>query len=155
MYNCCRRMNVERIIQTNQEIPLKTRTIIHFMLIDRKIHETIAHALSPFKVSLQQFNVLRILRGQRGKPANLSTINERMVTKKSNTTRLVDKLLLKGYVDRKICPSNRRKIEITITARGEAKLEEMDRAMQNAENEILHDLSDENLEQLNLLFDKF
>ena len=48
----------------------------------------------------QQFNVLRILRGQKGKPANLSTLNERMVSKMSNTTRLVDKLMNKGY-DRK------------------------------------------------------
>jgi len=125
------------------------------MLIDHKINETIAHALKPYEVSVQQFNVLRILRGQKGKPANLSTINERMVTKRSNTTRLVDKLLLKGYVDRKICPSNRRKIEITITDHGMARLEEMDRAMQKAEDEVLRNLSDENLEQLNVLFDKF
>ncbi|MDT7827833.1 MarR family transcriptional regulator [Pricia sp. S334] len=148
-------MNVEKVIKTDRKIPLKRRTIIHLMLIDHKINETIAHALKPFEVSVQQFNVLRILRGQKGKPANLSTINERMVTKRSNTTRLVDKLLLKGYVDRKICPSNRRKIEITITDHGMARLEKMDRAMQKAEDEVLMNLSDENLEQLNVLFDKF
>ena len=71
--------------------------------------KSLAGALKPFEVSIQQFNVLRILRGRKGVPANLSTLNERMVTKMSNTTRLVDKLLAKGYVDRVVCESNRRK----------------------------------------------
>ena len=70
-------MNVEEIISTKSEIPLERRTIIHFMLVNNVINETIANALKPFDVSLQQFNVLRILRGQKGKPANLSTLNDR------------------------------------------------------------------------------
>jgi DNA-binding MarR family transcriptional regulator len=125
------------------------------MLVNQKINQTISNVLKPFEVSLQQFNVLRILRGQNGTPANLSTLNERMVTKMSNTTRLVDKLLLKGYVNRKTCPSNRRKIEITITEDGKAELADMDRAMKTAEEKILENLSEKELEQLNDLFDKF
>lgn len=148
-------MNVEKIIKTDKEIPLKSRTIIHFMLVDAKISETISTAFKPYDVSLQQFNVLRILRGQNGKPANLSTLNERMVTKMSNTTRLVDKLLLKGYVERRTCPSNRRKIEIMITAQGIDSLQKMDKAMEGAEARILENLTHKELEQLNFLFDKF
>ncbi len=148
-------MNVEEIIKTDKKIPLKSRTIIHFMLVDYKINETISNALKPFEVSLQQFNVLRILRGRNGTPANLSTLNQRMVTKMSNTTRLVDKLLLRGFVNRKTCPSNRRKIEITITDQGMAELEKMDRAMNDAEDQILGNLSEKELEQLNFLLDKF
>ncbi len=148
-------MNVEKIIKTEKEIPLKSRTIIHFMLVDAKINETISTMLKPYEVSLQQFNVLRILRGQNGKPANLSTLNERMVTKMSNTTRLVDKLLSKGYLQRRTCPSNRRKIEITITEQGKGQLGKMDRAMKDAEDKILANLSQKELEQLNILFDKF
>ncbi len=125
------------------------------MLVDYKIHDIISTALKPYEVSLQQFNVLRILRGQNGKPANLSTLNERMVTKMSNTTRLVDKLLLKDYVSRRTCPSNRRKIEITITKDGIGHLEKMDKAMKEAEDKILKNLSHKELEQLNVLFDKF
>lgn len=148
-------MDVEKVIKTDKKIPLKSRTIIHFMLVTTKINETITNTFKPYGVSLQQFNVLRILRGQNGKPANLSTLNERMVTKMSNTTRLVDKLLSKGYVHRKICPSNRRKIEITLTDEGMAKLAEMDKTMRAAEEEILAGFSDKELEQLNNLFDKF
>lgn len=148
-------MNVEKIIKTDKEIPLKSRTIIHFMLVNNKINEAIADVLKPLEVSLQQFNVLRILRGQNGKPANLSTLNERMVTKMSNTTRLVDKLILKGFVDRITCPSNRRKVEINITPEGKKVLKRMDIAMNKAEKSILENLSEKELEQLNKLFNKF
>ncbi|NNE76908.1 MAG: MarR family transcriptional regulator [Pricia sp.] len=147
-------MNVEEIIKTEKKIPLTSRTIIHFMLVNNAINETISAALKPFDVSVQQFNVLRILRGQKGKPANLSTVNERMVTKMSNTTRLVDKLILKGLVNRIVCPSNRRKVEISLTTEGERLLVKMDTAMQKAETEILKDLSIKELEQLNELFNK-
>jgi len=147
-------MNVEEVIKTEKKIPLKSRTIIHFMLVNNKINESIATVLKPFDVSVQQFNVLRILRGQNGKPANLSTLNDRMVTKMSNTTRLVDKLLAKGYVNRAICPSNRRKVEIKMTELGGKTLKKMDEAMIKAENAILAELSAKELEQLNALFNK-
>ncbi|WP_425237946.1 MarR family winged helix-turn-helix transcriptional regulator [Ulvibacterium sp.] len=148
-------MNVEEIIKTDRSIALNSRTIIHFMLVNNKINEEISMALKPYDVSLQQFNVLRILRGQKGKPANLSTLNERMVTKMSNTTRLVDKLLSKGYANRKTCRSNRRKVEITITKKGEEELKKMDLAMNKAERKILQNFNQRELEQLNTLFNKF
>ena len=148
-------MNVEQIIKTKKKIPLRSRSIIHLILVNSMISETMSASLKPFGVSQQQFNVLRILRGQLGKPANLSTLNDRMVTKMSNTTRLVDKLLTKGFVQRCICPSNRRKIEITITAKGLDTLKEMDKAVKSAETKILKNLSKTELEQLNLLLDKF
>jgi len=148
-------MNVEQIIKTEKKIPLESRTIIHFMLVNNKINEGISSVLKPYDVSLQQFNVLRILRGQNGKPANLSTLNERMVTKMSNTTRLVDKLILKGFVDRIVCPSNRRKVEINITSEGKKVLKKMDAVMKVAEKNILNNISKKELEQLNSLFNKF
>lgn len=148
-------MNVEEILKTDKKLPLERRTIIHLSLVHNKISETVNSALRPFGVSIQQFNVLRILRGQEGRPANLSTLNERMVTKMSNTTRLVDKLILKGYVDRKVCPSNRRKVEIRITEKGERILLQMDEAMEGAEKEILAKLGPDDLKKLNTLLDKF
>ena len=148
-------MNVEKIIKTKKEIPLRPRTLIHMQLIVNSVSEKIAMVLKPFDVSTQQFNVLRILRGQNGKPANLSTISERMVSKMSNTTRLVDKLLAKEYVERKICPENRRKVEISITTKGIEALEHMDAAMLQAENELTANLTDQELIKLNQILDKF
>ena len=148
-------MNVEQIIKTKKKIPLRPRTLIHMQLIVNSVSEKITTVLKPFDVSTQQFNVLRILRGQNGKPANLSTISERMVSKMSNTTRLVDKLLAKAYVERKVCPENRRKVEISITAKGIEALEKMDAAMLRAENELTANITDEELIKLNQLLDKF
>lgn len=148
-------MNVEKTLKTDKQIPLGSKSIIHLILTSNKITEEMAHTLKPFDVSGQQFNVLRILRGQNGKPANLCTLNERMITKMSNTTRLVDKLLLKGYVHRVVCPINRRKIEITITPEGSIALEQMDKAVNDLEKSILKGFTQKELETLNGLLDKF
>ena len=146
-------MNVEARIKTDQPLPLQRRTIIHLMLINNHINDLMAQALKPFDVSLQQFNVLRILRGQKGKPANLSTLNERMVSRMSNTTRLVDKLIAKGLVQRNTCPENRRKVEIRLTDKGMDSLKDMDSAVEIAENELLGSFSSDQLKKLNALLD--
>ena len=148
-------MNVEAVIKTEKQIPIKSRTIIHMILVYNKINEQLTKALKPYEMSIQQFNVLRILRGRKGKPANLSTLNERMVTKMSNTTRLVDKLLIKGLVDRIVCESNRRKVEITLTPKGENILLKMDQLIKKTENELVKDFTREELENLNSLLNKF
>ncbi|MEO0506173.1 MAG: MarR family transcriptional regulator [Bacteroidota bacterium] len=148
-------MNVEEVIKTTKKIPLHKRSLIHITLVHHKVAESIVAVLKPFEVSVQQFNVLRILRGQNGKPANLSTLNERMVTKMSNTTRLVDKLLLKGYVHRSICAENRRKVEISITDLGLEVLSEMDKVMDKAERNAVSNLTTKELQTLNELLDKF
>lgn len=148
-------MNVEERIKTDKKLPLKSKTLIHLSLVEAKVNEVFSHQLKPFGVSLQQFNVLRILRGQKGKPANLSTLNERMVTKMSNTTRLVDKLIQKKYVDRVICKSNRRKVEISITPEGEEALNKIDQVMAKTEEQLLKDFTNNDLKTLNELLDKF
>ena len=144
-------MNVEEIIKTSVSLPPERRTIIHLFLVYNHMNEALTSALKPFGISLQQFNVLRILRGQKGNPANLSTLNERMIHKMSNTSRLVDKLLAREYVLRKTCPSNRRKVEISLTEKGQTALEEMDRAIDSVESKLMEDLSPSELEHLNML----
>lgn len=148
-------MNVEEIIKTERELPLVRRTIIHLLLVQNMINEQMASALKPFGVSIQQFNVLRILRGQAKKPANLNTLNDRMVSKMSNTSRLVDKLILKGYVARAICETNRRKIEITITKSGREVLSEMDAIISQKEKDLTSGFTHNELQELNNLLDKF
>ena len=146
-------MNVEDRIKTDQPLPLQRRTIIHLMLVNIQIGDQMAQALKPFEVSLQQFNVLRILRGQKGKPANLSTLNDRMVSRMSNTTRLVDKLIAKGLVQRNTCPENRRKVEIRLTEKGMESLSAMDRAVDAAEKKLMGSFTEAQLRQLNDLLD--
>ena len=64
-------------------------------------------------------------------------------------------MILKGFVDRITCPSNRRKVEINITSEGNKVLNKMDIAMNKAEKSVLKNISDKELEQLNILFNKF
>ncbi len=146
-------MNIETITQT-AFMPLPRKTVINMMYTSNLISETITDALKPFQLSLQQFNVLRILRGQKGNPANLSTIQERMIHKMSNTTRLVDKLINKKLVKREICEENRRKVEITITKNGLDLLKKLDVIIDNTEEKIIQHLNKKETLALNNLLEK-
>jgi DNA-binding MarR family transcriptional regulator len=94
------------------------------------------------------------LRGQNGNPAQLSTLQERMIDRNSNTTRLVDKLIDKGWMRRNICKDNRRKIEMFITDDGLHILKQLDPIIENNNNTILSNLSNSELEHLNTILDK-
>lgn len=147
-------MNIEDIIKTENQLPASRRLIISLFSTTSWANERISEVLKPFEISLPQFNVLRILRGQKGKPANLSTIQDRMVNKMSNTTRLVDKLITKNLVERIICEKNRRKVEITITSEGLNFLKKLDVVMDEIESEITQNLNDSEIQQLTQLLNK-
>ena len=142
-------MEIEDVIKTTKPMPLNTKTVINIMYRARLVEESVHRILKPYELSIQQYNVLRILRGQNGKPANLSTVTERMVDPNSNTTRLIDKLLSKGLVQREICKSNRRKVELFITPKGLNLLNILDPITEKNNAEILSQLDSADLEQLN------
>ena len=77
-------------------------------------------------ITSQQYNVLRILRGQQQTPIKVSDITERMLDRNSNTSRLVDKLLAKNLAKRTSCPSDRRAVDVVITEEGLKLLTELD-----------------------------
>ncbi|MDB5263655.1 MAG: hypothetical protein JWQ14_2938 [Adhaeribacter sp.] len=94
------------------------RMIVNIMFTGNWVQKNVSSQLRPFGISLQQHNVLRILRGQYPNPSTLGMIQERMMDRMSNSTRLVDKLLDKKLVDRGQCQDNRRKVDIVITPKG-------------------------------------
>lgn len=147
-------MKVEEILKTQKPLPEKKKLVINLMLTSNFASSKISDAMKPFDISVPQFNVLRILRGQQGKPANLSTVQDRMVNQMSNTTRLVDKLLEKQLVERSVCEENRRKIEIIITEKGLDLLKEIDPVIETTELEIANNLSSEEIQHLNELLEK-
>lgn len=148
-------MKIEDIIKSNSPIALEKKTLLNIMYSQNVIGEKFNDVLKPFDLSVEQFNVLRILRGKNGKSTNMCDIQERMIAKTSNTTRLVDKLLLKDFVTREICPNNRRKMEITITQKGLDVLKELDPLVINHENSFTKNLTASELETLNELLEKF
>lgn len=110
--------------------------------------------LKPYDISSQQFNVLRILRGQHGKPLNLFTIQERMLNRMSNATRLVEKLRLKGLVTRELCEQNRRKVEIAITKKGIELLDSLDPLMKQLEEDTFKSLTEAEAQHLSDILDR-
>ncbi|MBA6154010.1 MarR family transcriptional regulator [Gelidibacter gilvus] len=145
---------LEDILLTTSEIPLEKKTVLNISYTANVIRDGILNSLKPFDISIEQFNVLRILRGQKGKATNLQDIQRRMVSKMSNTTRLVDKLISKGYVERFICEKNRRKVEIFITAHGLNFLEEIDPLVAETEANMTSPLTQDELKTLNNLLTK-
>ncbi|MAR66996.1 MAG: MarR family transcriptional regulator [Crocinitomicaceae bacterium] len=137
-----------------ENLDLAKNTVVGILKAGCKAEEFLGNTLKPFKISLQQFNVLRILRGRKGIPANLQTVQKRMIHKMSNTTRLIDKLIDKKLVKRKICKDNRRKIEIFITQEGLDLLSKLDALIQKTEAEILVPLSLEEQKNLRHLINK-
>ena len=148
-------MKIEDIIKTTAILNNSNRIILNVMYTENVINEKFNEVLKPYELSGEQYNVLRILRGQKGNPANMSVIQERMIAKTSNTTRLVDKLLLKELVTRKVCPENRRKIEVLITQKGLDVLHELDPKVTEHGNYFSKNLDEAELEQLNTLLEKY
>ncbi|GAA4318229.1 MarR family transcriptional regulator [Pontixanthobacter gangjinensis] len=142
-------MKIEELLKTENEMSEAKKLVLNLIVTANHITEKLAEAFKPFGISSQQFNVLRILRGQKGKPANLSTLQERMVTKMSNTTRLVDKLVDKDLCERIVCPSNRRKVEIRITGEGLRLLEELDPIIEEIENSFARKINEKEVLSLN------
>jgi len=104
-------------------------------------------------ITPQQYNVLRILRGQQGNPIKVSDITERMLDKSSNTSRLVDKLLAKNLAKRTSCESDRRAVDVVITEEGLELLKVLDPFIEDWENRF-NIISEAEAEQISALLDK-
>jgi DNA-binding MarR family transcriptional regulator len=90
--------------------------------------------LKPYGLSTEQYNILRILRGQKKTPASINLITERMIDKSSNVSRLVDKLLLKGYIEKRQNKTDKRQAEIIISDKGLETLIVLDEIVGGSEN---------------------
>lgn len=148
-------MKIEEEIKSTIPLDNSKKIILNVLYTQNVITDRFNEILKPYELSGEQYNVLRILRGQKGNPANMFVIQERMLAKTSNTTRLVDKLLLKKLVTRNVCPENRRKIEVLITPKGLDVLTELDPKVIEHEQFFSKNLNPKELEQLNILLEKY
>ncbi|CAM3428627.1 MarR family winged helix-turn-helix transcriptional regulator [Aquirufa ecclesiirivi] len=108
--------------------------------------------LKPYDLSMQQYNVLRILRGQNGKPMTVLAIIERMLDRTSNASRLVDKLVEKKWVLRRECPNDRRAVDVLILPEGLALLQQLDEVQHQWSKRFSH-MKQHDLVKLNELLD--
>jgi len=148
-------MRLESILQTNSPILIEKKLYLNLLVTQNQVSELFLEVLKRYDLSAEQYNVLRILRGQKNKPATMGLIQERMIAKASNTTRLVDKLIAKELVIRNKCSINKRIMEVLITEKGTELLTQIDPKITEIEQQLANRLTIDEQEKLNYLLEKY
>ncbi|WKN29824.1 MarR family transcriptional regulator [Porifericola rhodea] len=145
-------MKLEEEIKQKKFASEHHKVIVNLMYTGNWVYSINKSFLKQYNLSPEQYNVLRILRGQYPNPSSVMLLNERMLDKMSNVSRIVEKLRLKHLLTRKECPADRRQVDITITEEGLKLLEKIDVSEFN--EHAAKNLSEEEAAQLNHLLDK-
>jgi DNA-binding MarR family transcriptional regulator len=146
-------MGIEKDIHQNTFTNVKQKAIVNLLFTYGWTIERLKNFLAAEDITHQQFNILRILRGANSQPLSTLQIRERMLDKASDTSRIVDRLILKELVQKDTCPKDKRLVDVTITAKGLKLLEKLD-ARSSAMDEVMNSLTNEEAGQLSDLLDK-
>ena len=130
------------------------RASVSLMSTADLIRRTVALVMEPMGITVQQYNVLRILRGAGMEGLPTLEIAERMVEQTPGITRLLDRLEAKGLVGRERCPRDRRQVTCRVTETGLALLARLDAPVAEAERVALAGLTQAQLQQLIMLLDR-
>ena len=145
-------MGIEKDIQQQSFRNEHQKAAVNIIFSASWLNEKIKGFFSTEDITSQQYNILRILRGSH-KPMSTLQIRERMLDKMSDTSRIVERLLKKGLVEKKICPTDKRLVDVIIAKKGLALLDKLDK--KNAElDSIIHGLTPDEAGMLNRLLDK-
>lgn len=147
-------MALEQEIKQKKFGTLQQKATVNIMFTNGWVEANQTKILKPYGLSIQQYNILRILRGQYPNPARITLLIERMMDKMSNASRLVDKLFEKGLASRSHCSNDRRAVDVSITTKGITVLEKLDILQLDWEQKTFSHLSTEELNDLNNLLDK-
>jgi len=129
------------------------KAILNILYTSYFIQDKMNMLFKQYDITRQQYNVLRILRGQHPGHASVNLIRDRMLDKMSDASRIVERLRLKELVFRKSAEKDKRAVEVTITDAGLKLLAEMQDAVDKFET-LLNTLSEDETRQLNILLDK-
>jgi DNA-binding MarR family transcriptional regulator len=147
-------MKLEEELKMKKFTSPHQKMVLNILFTNYWLGDKMGTFMKAHDLSEQQYNVLRILRGQKGRPVNLKDLQGRMMQKTSNVTRLVEKLRLKGLLKRVQCMQNRRKVEITITDKGLKLLEDMQPQMDEFNDHFSDVLTEKEANILSDLLDK-
>ena len=147
-------MSLEQSISQSKFDAEQEKLMINIIYSANLLNLITSRLFKPYDISPQQYNVLRILRGQKGKSIALMDLEHRMLDKSSNVSRLVDKLISKDLINRSISSKDRRRIEIVITSRGVSVLKEIDVILSEMNSKIKAIISDDNAKQTNRILDQ-
>jgi DNA-binding MarR family transcriptional regulator len=146
-------MGLEKDIQQSSFSGQNQKAVINLIYTYHWVTEQIKIILFEEDITLQQYNILRILRGSDPRPLSTLTIRERMLDKMSDTSRIVDRLLVKKLVSKRLCNSDKRLVDVSITSEGKALLQRID-ARDNEMRSVMEKLDEDELATLNGLLDK-
>lgn len=146
-------MGIESDIHQKKFKNNQQKSVINLVYSSGFLINILNERVKGFGVTRQQYNVLRILKGQLPKSASVNLIKDRMMDKMSDASRIVERLRLKGLITRTISSSDKRAVDIIITEKGLNLLIEMEPAIDSID-QLFNDFSPEELETFNSLLDK-
>lgn len=146
-------MGIDKDIRQERFLNEHQRASVNILFTYGWMMERIKELLKPAGLTPQQFNILRILRGSHPWPLSTLQIRERMLDKMSDTSRIVDRLIVKGWASKATSRNDRRLVDIVISPRGKKILEKLD-TRQDELDGILSNISEKEAAQLSKILDK-
>lgn len=146
-------MKIEEAIQQKKFQDPFERALVNLLYTSSWLSYEQTQVFKTHELSMQQYNILRILKGQHPKTITVNMLIERMIDKSSNASRIVEKLRVKRMLKRKICPEDRRRVDVLITNHGMKVLEEATAHLRKLHERIRH-LDEAEIELLNGLLNK-
>lgn len=146
-------MGLESDINQQQFRNEYEKAIINLLFTHNWVRDQIQNHFANYDLTMQQYNILRILRGASGQPLSTLQIRERMLDKMSDASRLVDRLIIKNLAKKNVCREDRRLVDVVITPEGLSVLEKLD-GFSTTMDDLFSHLSPEETKQLNFLLDK-
>lgn len=147
------RMEIEKEIHQQSFRNARQKAMVNLLYTYGWAIEKIKHFLAQEDITHQQYNILRILRGAHPQPLSTLQIRERMLDKMSDTSRIVDRLVLKELVQKSTCPKDKRLVDVVITEKGQALLQKLDEQSDDMDT-IMSNLTVEEAGTLSGLLDK-
>jgi DNA-binding MarR family transcriptional regulator len=145
-------MSIEKDINQSRFRNEYQKGTVNFIYTFNWMNERMKAIFDREDITSQQFNILRILRGA-GKPLSTLQIRQRMLDKMSDTSRIVDRLVIKGLVKKSVCPTDKRLVDVFITEKGRKLLEIMEK-YDTEMDAIFGRLTETEVRTLNELLDK-
>ena len=145
-------MDIEKEIQSRFENEYQ-KVVVNVVYTYGWVTGFLRERLAKHDVTLQQYNILRILRGQHPKPATINLLKERMLDKMSDASRIVERLIQKDMVSRSVNQKDRRAVDIYISQKGLDVLKKLDPII-TPDGILKQNLTATEAKQLNSLLDK-
>ncbi len=146
-------MEIEKEIVSNKFENNHQKAIVNLIYTYGWITNLLRQRLNKHKITLQQYNILRILRGSYPQPATVNMLKERMLDKMSDASRIVERLVQKELVKRCVNEKDRRAVDIIISDKGLKILEILDAEM-SSKDILQNNISDKEAAQLSVILDK-